>query len=137
MYRTLLILKLRNKRTLSRVMPALLSILMHKGDHTQWDTNQLLAQANEAVEIFEGARKRALFIFDQSSSHASLPPDALKAFETNKGDSGKQRRQKDTILPNSNPVGDHRGKAQSMIVSRSQTDDTLVTMWNMYQSKLS
>jgi hypothetical protein len=32
----------------------------------------------------------------------------------NKGDGDKQRRQKDTIIPNSNPVKEHRGRAQSM-----------------------
>ena len=62
----------------------------------------------EAIEIFEAAHpgKQALFIFDQSSAHASLPPDALKAFEMNKSDGGKQRIQRDTIIPQSNPVAE-------------------------------
>ena len=49
----------------------------------------------DAIEIFEAAHpnKQALFIFDQSSAHASLPPDALKAFDMNKSDGGKQRFQ--------------------------------------------
>ncbi|KAF8337206.1 hypothetical protein F5887DRAFT_1161111 [Amanita rubescens] len=79
-----------------------------------WDCNQLLAQMKEAIEIFEAAHpgKQALFIFDQSSAHASLPPDALKAFEMNKSDGGKQRIQRDTIIPQSNPVAELRGRPQ-------------------------
>jgi len=48
-------------------------------------------QIRSAIEIFETAHPdcQALFIFDQSSAHASLPPDALKAFEMNKSDGGK------------------------------------------------
>jgi len=47
---------------------------------------------NDAINIFEMVHpgKHALYIFDQSSAHASLPPDALKAFEMNKSDGGKQ-----------------------------------------------
>jgi hypothetical protein len=45
-----------------------------------WDTKQLIEQIKRAIEIFEFAHpgKQALFIFDQSSAHASLAPDALK-----------------------------------------------------------
>jgi hypothetical protein len=45
-----------------------------------WDTKQLIEQIKHAIEIFELAHhgKQALFIFDQSSAHASLAPDALK-----------------------------------------------------------
>jgi hypothetical protein len=45
----------------------------------------------DAIQNFEAAhpgKLTRLFIFDQSSAHASLPPDALKAFEMNK--SGNQ-----------------------------------------------
>lgn len=57
----------------------------------------------EAIRIFELAHPgcQALFIFDQSSAHASLPEGALKAFEMNKSDGGAQRMQKDTYIPNS------------------------------------
>lgn len=84
-----------------------------------WDTKQLLAQIKEAIRIFEKAHpgKQALFIFDQSSAHASLPEDALKAFEMNKSDGGKQRKQHDTIIPMTNPCETHRGKPQSMTSS--------------------
>jgi hypothetical protein len=53
---------------------------------------QLLAQIDRAIEIFEEAHPEceALFIFDQSSAHASLGPDALRAFDMNKMNGGKQ-----------------------------------------------
>ncbi|KIK51468.1 hypothetical protein GYMLUDRAFT_181408 [Collybiopsis luxurians FD-317 M1] len=59
-------------------------------------------------------RNQALFIFDQSAAHASLGPDALKAFEMNKGNGDKQRWQWDTVIPFSNPVTEHQGKIQKM-----------------------
>jgi hypothetical protein len=70
-----------------------------------WDTKQLMDQIGSAIEIFEAAHPdcQALFVFDQSSAHGSLPPDALKAFEMNKSNGGKQRKQRDTIIPQSNP----------------------------------
>ena len=48
------------------------------------------AQVKHAIEVFEKAHPNcvALFIFDQSSTHASLGPDALKASEMNKSDGG-------------------------------------------------
>jgi hypothetical protein len=81
-----------------------------------WDTQQLLTQVREAISIFEQAHSdcQALFIFDQSSAHASLGPDALKAFDMNKGNGGKQRHQRDTVIPMSNPVAEHWGKVQKM-----------------------
>ena len=53
-------------------------------------------------------------IFDQSSAHASLSPNALKAFKMNKGNGGKQPRQKDTVIPETNPIVEHHGKIQKM-----------------------
>ncbi|KAF8179909.1 hypothetical protein BJ912DRAFT_1062706 [Pholiota molesta] len=81
-----------------------------------WDCAQLLQQMGDAIDIFEAAHpnKISLFIFDQSSAHASLPPDALKAFEMNKSNGGRQRRQRDTVIPMNNPTAEHRGKEQKM-----------------------
>jgi hypothetical protein len=81
-----------------------------------WDTQQLLKQMVDAIDIFEAAHpnKQSLFIFDQSSAHASLPPNALRAFEMNKSDGGKQRVQRDTIIPDSNPTEALRGRVQTM-----------------------
>lgn len=45
-----------------------------------WDCNQLIEQVkNSAIPVFEEAHPgcQALFIFDQSSAHAALSPDAL------------------------------------------------------------
>ncbi|KXN89679.1 hypothetical protein AN958_05341 [Leucoagaricus sp. SymC.cos] len=88
-----------------------------------WDCQQLIEQVRtQAIPIFEEAHPgcQAVFFFDQSSAHAALPPDALKAFETNKGNGRKQRRQRNTVIPMSNPYPEHRGKTQKMM-----TDDGL------------
>ena len=79
-------------------------------------------QIKSAIEIFEAAHPgcQALFIFDQSLAHASLPPDALKAFEMNKSNGGKQRKQCDTIIPQSNPDPRFRGQPQKMMTSSGQ-----------------
>ncbi len=56
------------------------------GGDPWWDTNQLLEQMHtKAIPIFDHAYPgcQALFIFDQSSAHASLGPDALNAFDMN------------------------------------------------------
>ena len=87
-----------------------------------WNTEQLLKQIKRAIQIFEAAHPDcvALFIFDQSSAHASLPPDALKAFEMNKSNGGKQRKQHDTVIPITNPTVEHRGKPQKMCLPNGQ-----------------
>jgi hypothetical protein len=58
------------------------------GGDAWWDCEQLLKQMEDAIQVFEAAHpgKQSLFVFDQSSAHASLPPDALKAFDMNKSD---------------------------------------------------
>lgn len=87
-----------------------------------WDHEQLLAQVKHAIQIFEKAHPhcQALFIFDQSSAHASLPPDALRAFEMNKSNGGKQRKQRDTVIPETNPTIELRGKAQKMTMESGE-----------------
>jgi hypothetical protein len=88
-----------------------------------WDCNQLIEQVQmSAIPIFKAAHPgcQALFIFDQSSAHAALPEDALKAFEMNKSNGGKQRHQKDTVIPNNNPTPEHRGKIQKMTTDDGQ-----------------
>lgn len=69
-----------------------------------WDNKQLMDQIRSAIEIFEATHpdSQALFIFDQSSAHASLPLDALKALKMNKSNGGAQCKQHDTIIPQSN-----------------------------------
>lgn len=86
-----------------------------KGD-AWWESEQLIAQIKHAIHVFERAHPNciALFIFDQSSAHASLGPDVLKASEMNKSDGRKQRTQHDTVIPESNRVAEHQGKIQKM-----------------------
>ncbi|KIJ96421.1 hypothetical protein K443DRAFT_10648 [Laccaria amethystina LaAM-08-1] len=58
-----------------------------------WDCEQLIEQVKKkAIPVFEEAHPgcQALFIFDQSSAHTALPPDALKAFEMNKSNGRAQ-----------------------------------------------
>jgi len=86
------------------------------GGDPWWDHTQLLVQVDKAIAIFEEAHPEciALFVFDQSSAHASLGPDALRAFNMNKSNGGKQRKQKDTIIPMNNTHADLGGKPQKM-----------------------
>ena len=88
-----------------------------------WDCDQLIKQVKERViPTFEAAHPgcQALLIFDQSSAHASLPPDALKAFEMNKSNGGKQRRQKDTTIPMDSPAVEMRSKVQLMTTENGE-----------------
>ena len=76
------------------------------GGDAWWTHEDLLKQVESAIKIHNevsGPGVQALFIFDNSSAHATLPPDALHAFDMNKSDGGKQRKQHDTIIPQSNP----------------------------------
>ena len=86
------------------------------GGDAWWDHAQLLSQVDNAISIFEEAHPdcMALFVFDQSSAHASLGQDALRAFDMNKGNGGKQRKQKDTMIPMNNLHAEFRGKPQKM-----------------------
>ncbi|KAF9509589.1 hypothetical protein BS47DRAFT_1384318 [Hydnum rufescens UP504] len=70
-----------------------------------WDTKQLPGQIEQAIPIFEAVHPdcKALFIFNQSSAHTSLRPDALHAFDMNKANGGQQRKQKDMIIPSDVP----------------------------------
>jgi hypothetical protein len=81
-----------------------------------WDNKQLLTQVKDGIEIFEAAHPncQVLFVFDQSSAHASLPPDALHAFKMNKSNGGKQCKQHDTVILQSNPTATCQGKLQKM-----------------------
>ena len=53
-------------------------------------------------------------LFDHSSVHASLRPDALCAFNMNKSNGESQRKQKNTIIPMNNPCVEHHRKAQKI-----------------------
>jgi hypothetical protein len=77
---------------------------------------QLLMQVDRVITIFEEVHPKciALFLFDHSSAHALLGPDALCAFDMNKSNGGKQRKQKDTMIPMNNPSVKCCGKPQKM-----------------------
>ena len=92
------------------------------GSDAWWDTEQLLKQVKCAVWIFEAVHPDcvALFIFDQSSAHVSLPPDTLKALEMNKSNEGKQCKQCDTVIPQTNLAVKHCGKLQKMTLPNGQ-----------------
>jgi hypothetical protein len=76
----------------------------------------------DTIEIFEEAHpnKQALFIFNQLSAHASLPPDTLEAFKMNKSDGGKQWKQLDIVILMSNPSIEQCSKPQSMMLPDGQ-----------------
>jgi hypothetical protein len=82
----------------------------------------LLVQVDKAITIFEEAHLgcEALFIFDQSSAHASLGLDALCAFNMNKSNGGKQRKQKAMIIPMNNPCAEFCRKPQIMITGAGE-----------------
>ena len=85
-----------------------------------WTHEHLLDQVKSAIRIHEkvnGLECQALFIFDNSSAHATLPPDALRAFNMNKGNGGKQRKQRDSIIPQSNLDCSKHGCLQKMTTS--------------------
>jgi hypothetical protein len=87
-----------------------------------WDHTQLLTQIDKAISIFEEAHPDciALFVFDHSSAHMSLAPDALHAFDMNKSNGGKQRKQRDTVIPMDNPHPELRGMPQRMTTEAGQ-----------------
>ena len=91
--------------------------ITYPGAHgdTWWDHTQLIAQVDKAISIFEEVHPNciALFVFDHSSAHTSLAPDALCAFDMNKSNGGKQRKQRDTVIPTNNPHG-FGGRPQKM-----------------------
>jgi hypothetical protein len=100
------------------------------GGDAWWDHVQLLTQVDNAISIFEEAHPDcvALFVFDQSSAHASLGPDALRAFDMNKSNGGKQRKQKDTVIPMNNPYARFHGKHQKMTTETGEAKGLQLTL---------
>src|SRR5260370_18625507 len=89
-----------------------------------WDHTQLFAQVDDAISIFKETHLDyiGLFAFDQSSVHASLGPDVLHVFDMNKGNRGKQQKQKVTIIPMNNPYPEFYGKPQKMTMDTGETN---------------
>ena len=70
------------KRTPTTCLACITSVLYPQATISQKFCEQLIKQVKEqAIPVFDAAHPgcQALFIFDQSSAHASLPPDSLKA----------------------------------------------------------
>lgn len=70
-----------------------------------------------AIHIHEkvnGFKCQALFIFNNSSAYATLPPDVLHAFGMNKANGNKQHKQCDTIILQSNLDSFKCGQLQKM-----------------------
>ena len=87
------------------------------------DNDQLMVQVKNAIMIFETSHPsgcQVIFIFDQSSAHTSLFPDALHAFEMIKSDSGKQQKQHDMIIPMTNPDPLFHGSLQKMTTASGE-----------------
>ena len=88
-----------------------------------WDCAELIEQVKtKAIPVFEEVHPgcQALFIFDQSTAHAALPPDVLKAFEMNKSNDSKQQCRKDTVIPETNPYTKFCGKVEKMTTEDRQ-----------------
>src|SRR5258707_13639155 len=83
---------------------------------------QLLKQMENVITIFGEAHPdcQALFIFDQSSTHQSLGPDALVAFEMNKSNGGRQWKQHNTTILCNSPAVHMWGKPQKMTLENRQ-----------------
>ena len=77
---------------------------------------------NDAISIFDEQNPgcQALFVFDQSSAHASLGEDALRPFTMKESDGGKQKRLRSTIIPDDDPTVHLRGRPQSMINKKGE-----------------
>ena len=102
-----------------------------------WDCEQLIKQMEPAIDVFKEAHpgKQGL---DNSSAHASLATDALRAFDMNMSDGGKQHRQKDTVIPDTNPDAQHRGKVQKMTNEAGQAKGlkTVLEEWGFNVKKM-
>ena len=72
-----------------------------------WDTEQLLEQVTEAINIFEEKHpnKVAVFIFNQSSTYTSKGSRALNAFTINLGEGGAPLPQKVRISVSTSYLG--------------------------------
>ncbi|KAJ7794205.1 hypothetical protein B0H14DRAFT_3888832 [Mycena olivaceomarginata] len=80
-----------------------------------WNMKQMIEQLIIAILIARRMFPKAIihWIFDNSSAHGSLAPDALTTTKMNVNPGGKVPEMRDTIIPDSNPHG-HAGEAQKM-----------------------
>ena len=91
-----------------------------------------MEQMEHAVDIFEHTHpgKVAIWLFDCSSAHEGLAPDALNINNMNVNPGGKQCHLRSTVIPSSNPPPkpgriDTRGKLQDMVFAPDHPDPNL------------
>ena len=103
-----------------------------KNGDAWWDMPQLLMQMEAAVSIFEYLHPSAVgvWMFDCSSAHEAMAPNALIAKWMNLKPGGKQPKMQDTRIPLNNPLPklgdpDTRGMLQSMVFPNDHTDPAL------------
>lgn len=103
-----------------------------KGHDDWWDLKQLMNAMVHAIDIFEFTHpgKVGVWLFDCSSAHEGLAPDALNVNHMNKKPGGKQRHLRSTTIPLSNPPPksgrlDTRGQPQDLSFSTDHPDPTL------------
>ncbi|KAJ7440629.1 hypothetical protein B0H11DRAFT_2252749 [Mycena galericulata] len=78
-----------------------------------WNMQQMIEQLIIAILIARRMFPKAIihWIFDNSSAHGSLAPDALTVTKMNVNPGGKVPEMRDTVIPDSNPHG-HGGEVQ-------------------------
>jgi hypothetical protein len=88
-----------------RVTDAHRIIYPGKNHDKWWDLAQLKDQLKDAVDIFEFLHPDAVavWVFDCSSSHEGLAPNALNVNKMNVNPGGAQTLMRDTIIPHNNP----------------------------------
>ena len=115
-----------------RVQDAHKIIYPGKNADKWWDLPQLMDQLQDAIDIFEVIHPDAvgIWVFDCSSAHEGLAPDALNVNRMNVNPGGKQTLMRDTTIPLSNPEPkpgrfDTRGLQQSLVYPQNHHDPAL------------
>ncbi|KAJ7325750.1 hypothetical protein DFH08DRAFT_816827 [Mycena albidolilacea] len=94
------------------------------GGDAYWNLQQMIEQLIKAILIARRLFPKAIiyWVFDNSSAHGSLAPNALTATKMNVNPGGKVPEMHDTIIPADNPHG-QGGKIQKMIFDAKLPDD--------------
>ena len=100
-----------------------------KGFDNWWDLKQLMNTMVHAINIFEHTHpgKVGVFLFDCSSTHEGLAPDALNINSMNVNPGGKQKHLQSTTIPLNNPPlkpgqPDTCGQPQTLLYSTNHPD---------------
>lgn len=81
-----------------------------------WTAEDVVKQTIDSIAIFNRLfpDKVGLWVYDQSSAHASLPPGAIRPFAMNRGNGGTQKKNSDTVVPENVPGESMRNQVQEM-----------------------